>query len=84
MPYNQSMTSTITLEQAQTLLTNWINLLTQLSTSTAQSVSYDGRTYTSKDIKQVQEQVVFWENKVNDIQNSINRRSRSVRIRPAW
>jgi hypothetical protein len=74
----------ITLIQAQTLLDNWVNLMTKLSASPAQSVTFEGRSYTSKNIQEVQNQIVFWENRVNGLTSQANRLTRAVRVTPAW
>ncbi len=74
----------ISLTQAQTLLDNWLALLTKLSASPAQSVTFEGQSYTSRDINQVQAQVDHWESKVKELARQAARKTRAVRVTPAW
>lgn len=55
----------ITLEQAKTHLTAWLDA--SLAVSTAQSYSIGSRTLTRANISEIQKQINYWENKVNEL-----------------
>ena len=57
----------ITLEQAQTALNGWV--AADLAISKGQSYSMNGRTITLANIKEVREQIQYWERRINSIQN---------------
>ena len=55
----------ITLEQAQKQLEIWIKAEREVATS--QSYKIGARTLTRADLRQVREQIKFWDNKVNQL-----------------
>jgi len=57
----------ITLEQAQTALNGWVSA--DLAISKGQSYSMNGRTITLANIKEVREQIQYWERRINALQN---------------
>jgi hypothetical protein len=55
----------ITLEQAQKHLNLWLEAETEIATS--QSYRIGSRTLYRADLRQVREQIIYWQNKVNQL-----------------
>ncbi len=56
----------ITQEQAQQQLDQWLAALTDIATN-GQSVTIGNRTFTAANLREIREQVEWWERKLNSI-----------------
>jgi U3 small nucleolar ribonucleoprotein component len=65
----------ITLKQADAHLQAWLKA--ELEITTSQSYKIGTRSLTRADLAQVREQVKFWQNKVNELQNAEKRGGRN-------
>lgn len=65
----------ITLKQAQCHLDAWLKA--ELEISTSQSYKIGTRSLTRADLKEVREQIKFWQNKVTALENASKHRGRN-------
>lgn len=65
----------ITLQQAEEHLQVWLQAEIEISTS--QSYKIGTRSLTRADLKEVREQIKFWQNKVSEIENTKKHRGRN-------
>jgi hypothetical protein len=67
----------ITLAQAETQLAKW--LAADTAVASGQSYSYDGRTLTRADSKQIRENIEYWDKKVRTLSASTSRTGPIIR-----
>lgn len=72
----------ITLEIAKNHLNAWLEA--EMSVTTHQSYQIGSRTLTLANLSEIREQIIYWENKVNALENAQKRggRNRVMRVIP--
>ena len=65
----------ITLQEAQKHLTLWLEAESEIATS--QSYTIGTRTLTRANLKEVREQIKFWQNKVAELENLARNKGRN-------
>lgn len=69
----------ITLKEAQQHLEMWLNAESEIATS--QSYTIGTRSLTRANLKEVREQIKYWQNKVEELEKAESRRGRNCTYR---